>query len=99
MENFKIEEHGSRYYIVPTATFLLTYEVKTYPFDTNFLIYKMFDYEPKEFIQFLCGSCEARVEVLKEFPYINFSFSKYISAANFVEILNKRSNIVQENLI
>lgn len=100
MESFKIEEHNNKYYVIPTAEYLSNVKVALpMPFDTNFFIYKLFDYEPKEFILFLCGSCEAQVVILKDFPYVNFSFSKYSSAAAFLEIINKRSSNVQEKSV
>ena len=99
MENFKIEEIKGRFYVIPTANYLNSQIQVSLPYDTNFLIYKLFGYEPKEFLQYLCEKAKARVEILKEFPYVDFSFSTYILASQFLEELNKRSTVVQENLL
>lgn len=99
MEYFKIEEHRSRYYVMPTAEYLLSIGMPEQPLDTNYLIYKLFNYSPKEFITFLCSGCEAQVIILKDFPYIDFSFSKYTSAASFLENINKRVVGAQEKIM
>lgn len=96
MGSFKIEERENRYYIIPTASYLSTVKEIYTPYDTNFLIYKLFDYEPKEFIHYLCSSFEAKVIVFKSFPYVNFSFSKYSNASDFLKIINERVDTVQE---
>lgn len=96
MGSFKIEERQNKYYIVPTASYLSTIKEIYMPYDTNFLIYKLFNYEPKEFIHYLCSSFEANIVISKDFPYIDFSFSKYSNASDFLEIINKRINVVQE---
>lgn len=96
MGSFKIEERNNRYYIIPTASYLSTVKEIYTPYDTNFLIYKLFNYEPKEFIHYLCSSFEAKVIISKNFPYMNFSFSKYSNASDFLKIINERVDTVQE---
>lgn len=91
MEYFKIEEYNGKYSVIPTATYLMTQSI-VLPYDSNYTIYKLFDYEPEEFIRYLHNSFEAHIIILKEFPFLTFSFSKYSNASNFLEVINKRAN-------
>ena len=85
MGSFKIEERENRYYIIPTASYLSTVKEIYTPYDTNFLIYKLFDYEPKEFIHYLCSSFEAKVIISKS-GLINVLISAIITQTNIALI-------------
>ena len=89
MDNFKIHSDVNKYYVIPTAEYLQTVKDIPKPFDTNFLIYKLFGYSPREFLAYL-HSIGATVMVQKSFPYISFYFHKYSSASNFLYELNNR---------
>ena len=90
---FKIEEKNEKFYVIPTAEYLLEhFDRFSFPYDSNWEIYKLFNYPAEDFFKFLIANYEAHIVFQYEFPYVNIYFSKYIKAEQFKNELKKRVN-------
>ena len=89
---FKIEERNDRYYVLPTAEYVLEkFDRFSFPYDTNWEIYRLFKYPPEQFCQYLVSQYRALVTFKNEFPFIDFSFSTYSTAEEFKKELEERA--------
>ena len=90
---YKIEEKKGKFYVIPTAeTVLANYNRFEMPYDSNWEIYKLFGFEPEDFIKYVISAFGAHVIIQYEFPWIQFYFNNYISAEQFKNELEKRVN-------
>ena len=90
---YKIEEKDNRYFVIPTAENVLNhYNRFEMPYDSNWEIYRYFNYSPEDFIKYIISSFEAHVIIQYEFPWMKFYFTKYSNAERFKEELEKRSS-------
>lgn len=88
MEHFKIVNNSEVYTVVPTAAHLQKHLNKfEFPYDTNWEIYKMYNYGPCEFCQFMVNAFHANVKLYKDFPFMSFSFSAKSQADIFLATL------------
>lgn len=89
---FTIEEENERFFVIPTAEYVLErFNRFDLPYDTNWEIYRLFGFEPEEFIQYVIAAYDARVEIHYKFPWITFYFPSYVKAEIFKNELEKRS--------
>lgn len=88
---FAIKEQNDKYYVIPTANYLLEHLDKfTYPYDTNWEIYKLFRFPAKDFFNYIIAAFNAKVVFKDTFPFASFYFDKYTEAEKFkVEILQR----------
>lgn len=90
---FKIEEKNEKFYVIPTAEYLLEhFDRFSFPYDSNWEIYKLFNYPAEDFFKFIISNYEAHVIFQQEFPYVEIFFTKYINAEYFQKELEKRIN-------
>lgn len=90
---FKIEEKNEKFYVIPTAEYLLEhFDRFSFPYDSNWEIYKLFNYPAEDFFKFIISNYEAHVVFQQEFPYVEIFFTKYINAEYFQKELEKRIN-------
>ena len=90
---YKIETKNDKYYVIPTAeTVMENFNRFEMPYDSNWEIYKLFGFGPKEFIEYIISAYEAEVLICYEFPWIRFYFHKYSSAENFLKEVEERAN-------
>lgn len=90
---FKIEEKNDKFYVIPTAEYLLEhFDRFSFPYDSNWEIYKLFNYPAEDFFKFIISNYGARVFFQQEFPYVSFYFSNYIQAENFKKELTTRAS-------
>lgn len=91
MEHFKIVNNKTVYTVVPTAAHLNKYLNKLeFPYDTNWEIYKLYNYGPREFCQFMANVYGANVKLYKDFPFMSFSFSNKSQADVFLAAATKK---------
>ena len=89
---FKIEEKQDKYYVIPTAEYLLKHFDKfDFPYDSNWEIYKLFNYSAEDFLKYIIAAHNGTVVFQYEFPYVNFYFTKYSDAEIFKNELTKRA--------
>lgn len=90
---FKIEEKNDKYYVVPTAEYLLEHFDKfSFPYDSNWEIYKLFKFPPKDLFDFLAATFDAKIIFQREFPYVSIYFHNYVKAEIFKKELEQRAN-------
>lgn len=90
---YKIEEKDNKYYVIPTAeTVLDNYNRFEMPYDSNWEIYRHFDFEPEDFIKYIISVFNAHVIIQYEYPWVKFYFTKYIEAESFKNEVEKRAN-------
>lgn len=89
---FKIEEKNSKYIVIPTAEYVLDHFDKfSFPYDSNWEIYKLFNYNAEDFFKFVIAAYGAEVIFQYTFPWVNIYFSKYTDAENFKKEVEKRA--------
>ena len=89
---YKIEERDNKYFVVPTSeTVINNYNRHEIPYDTNWEIYKLFNFPPEDFVKYIISVFNAHVIIHYEFPWIKFYFNNYISAENFKKEVEKRA--------
>lgn len=88
---FKIEMKNNKYYVVPTAEYLLEhFDRHSFPYDSNWEIYKLFNYPAEDFFKYIISIYNAIVEFQYEFPWVSFYFETYSKAEQFKIELEKR---------
>ena len=89
---FKIEERNDKFFVIPTAeTVMENFNRFEMPYDSNWEIYKLFNFPPEDFIKYVISAFGAHVTIHYEFPWIRFYFNNYISAENFKNEVEKRA--------
>ena len=89
---FKIEANGEHYIVIPTAEYLEErFNRFDLPYDTNWEIYRLYNYKPREFFQYLISVFEAEIYVKERWPYFEISFNKEINALRFKQELEERA--------
>ena len=89
---YKIEEKNGKYVVVPTAeTVMNNFNRFEMPYDSNWEIYKLFNFPPEDFIKYIISVFEAHVTIHYEFPWIRFYFNNYIAAEKFKNELETRA--------
>lgn len=89
---FKIEEKNNKYIVIPTAEYVLDHFDKfSFPYDSNWEIYKLFNYDAEDFFKFVIAAYGAEVIFQYTFPWVNIYFSKYTDAENFKKEIEKRA--------
>lgn len=89
---YKIEEKDEGYYVIPTAeTVQANFNRFDVPYDTNWEIYKLFNFPPEDFIKYIISAFNARVFIKYEFPWVKFYFHNYSDAENFKKEVEKRA--------
>ena len=90
---YQIEEQNGKYYVIPTAeTVMDNFNRFDLPYDSNWEIYKLFGYEPKDFLNYIISAFNARVIIQYEFPWVQFYFHNYIEAEFFLKEVQERVN-------
>ena len=90
---YKIETKGAKHYVIPTAdTVMDNFKRFEMPYDSNWEIYKLFNYSAKDFMDYVISAFNATVIIHYEFPWLEFYFSRYIDAEDFLKEINKRIN-------
>lgn len=92
MEHFKIIKlNEDTWTIAPTAEHMSKYLNKNeFPYDTNWEIYKLFNYTPEQLCQHITVGCDGYIEVYPEFPIIGIKFAMLSRVEAFKEDLEKR---------
>lgn len=89
---FKIEEKNNKYTVIPTAGYVLDHFDKfSFPYDSNWEIYKLFNYSAEDFFKFVIAAYNAEVVFQYTFPWVNIYFSRYTDAENFKKEVEKRA--------
>lgn len=90
---YKIEEKDNVYYVIPTAeTVQDNFNRFEMPYDSNWEIYKLFNFPPEDFIKYAISTFNATVFIKYEFPWVQFYFHNYIDAENFLKEVEKRAS-------
>lgn len=95
---FKVETKNDKYYVIPTVEHILeNFDRFSFPYDSNWEIYKLFGYEPEDFFKFIISVYEAHVVLQFEFPWVSFYFDKYSNAETFKNELENRATKAVKN--
>lgn len=95
---FKIEENNNSYLVIPTASYLQEhFDRFSFPYDTNWEIYKLFNYEPRQFFEFVISAYNGAVTFQEKFPYALVTFSKKTDAEAFKTELENRAKQQDKN--
>lgn len=90
---YKIQEKNNKYYVIPTAeTVLENFQRFELPYDSNWEIYKLFNFGPEDFIKYIIAAFNAHVIIHYQFPWIEFYFNKYTEAEFFKKEVEARIN-------
>lgn len=96
---FKINAENNIYTVIPTAEYLLdNFDRLSFPYDSNWEIYKLFNYEPMELFQYISAAFNGRVRIYQEFPYATIEFLEYSDAESFKNELEKRATAADKNI-
>ena len=88
---FKIEESNNYYIVIPTASYLQEhFDRFSFPYDTNWEIYKLYNYEPRHFFEYVISAFNATVEFQESFPYATVKFKEQKNALAFKTELEQR---------
>lgn len=91
MERFKvIKKKNDEYYVSPPYTLLLNYNISSLPFDTNFIIYDLYNFDLINFYKYIISKYKAQVAVQSTFPFFVFYFTKE-NANLFAKELDERA--------
>lgn len=90
---YKIDELEGRFYVTPTAAHVLqVFDRFSFPYDTNWEIYRRFNYPAEDFFKYIISTYNAKVVFQFEFPWVSFYFTKYSEAEFFKKELEERLN-------
>ena len=89
---FKIEEKNNKFFVMPTADYLLdNFDRFSFPYDSNWEIYKLFNYPPEQFFQYIICQFNAHVTFKPEFPFVSIYFPTEFDAGQFKQELITRA--------
>ena len=95
---FKINVNNDVYTVVPTAEYLLEhFDRFSFPYDSNWEIYKLFNYEPVELFQYICAAFNGRIRIYQDFPYATIEFITIQDAEKFKNELERRVSATVKN--
>ena len=89
---FKVEESNGVYVVIPTASYLQEhFDRFSFPYDTNWEIYKLYNYEPRQFFEFVISAYKGNVKFQEAFPYTLITFNNKEDAEAFKTELETRA--------
>lgn len=91
---FRVEKVKDQelYIVYPSAHYLeKRFNRFDLPYDTNWEIYRLYNYTPENFFNYLISKFNAIVEIKQDFSYINFYFPTKEGAENFRDELENRA--------
>ena len=89
---FRIETKNNKNYVIPTSNYVLEhFDKKSFPYDSNWEIFCLFNFPPEDFFKYIISVYEARVEFKKDFPWVSFYFPSYIKAEQFKKEVEERA--------
>lgn len=89
---FKVEESNGTYVVIPTASYLQEhFDRFSFPYDTNWEIYKLYNYEPRQFFEFVISAYKGNVKFQEAFPYALITFNDKKDAEAFKADLETRA--------
>lgn len=89
---FKVEESNGVYVVIPTASYLQEhFDRFSFPYDTNWEIYKLYNYEPRQFFEFIISAYNGKVKFQEAFPYALITFNNKEDAEAFKTELETRA--------
>lgn len=95
---FKIEERNDKFFVIPTAEHLLNnFDRFSFPYDSNWEIYKLFNMPAEDFLKYIISAFNAHVIFQYEFPWVQFYFYKYTEAEFFKNELENRVAALEKN--
>lgn len=91
---FRVEKvrEEERYIVYPSAHYLEKhFDRFSFPYDTNWEIYRLYNYAPEDFFKYLISKFHAFVEFKRDFSYVDFWFPTRENAEAFREELETRA--------
>lgn len=97
---FFIKQQAEGYVVVPTPEYLLqNFNRFEFPYDSNWEIYKLYNFLPKQLFHYLTVTFNATVCIYEEYPYATISFKNETDAKNFLKDLERRAQDLAEKNI
>ena len=89
---FKLEKYEDYCCVVPSAEYLeARFNRFDLPYDTNWEIYRLYNYKPRELFQYLIAAFDATIFIKEKWPYFEIRFTKETNALLFKAELEKRA--------